>query len=163
MLINEMTDSESRELLTRLGTGRLACARDNQPYIVPVYFVFERDRLYGFSTLGQKIEWMRLNPRVCIQADEIRSHFEWKSVVVLGRFEELPDDVEHKKTRTHAISLLANRSLWWQVAYATDRIRERTGDPAPVVYSVHIEEISGHRADPDATEIGTGIAPPKAG
>ena len=158
MLIQEMTDSESNDLLARLGTGRLACARDNQPYIVPINFVLEAGRLYGFATLGQKIEWMRLNPRVCVQTDEIRSHFQWKSVVVLGRYEELREEAEHKKRRTHAITLLANRSLWWQVAYATDHLRGRSGEPVPVVFCVHIEEISGHRAEPDATEVNMGLA-----
>lgn len=163
MVISEMSDSESRDLLARLASGRLACARDNQPYITPIYFVYESNHFYCFATVGQKIEWMRLNPRVCIQADEIRSHFEWKSVVVLGRYEELPNDAEHKKAHTHAITLLANRSLWWQAAYATDQLRRHSGDPTPAVYCVHIEAISGHRADPDATEVRMEIAPVKGG
>jgi nitroimidazol reductase NimA-like FMN-containing flavoprotein (pyridoxamine 5'-phosphate oxidase superfamily) len=163
MLITEMTDPESRALLARLGSGRLASARNNQPYIVPVYFACEGDAIYGFSTLGRKIEWMRLNPLVCIQADEVRSHFDWQSVVVLGHYEELSDDAEHRKVRARAVKLLANRSLWWQGAYATDRLREHEGDPLPVVFCVHIGEITGHRADPDPTEIKMGIAPPQGG
>jgi hypothetical protein len=58
MLIREMNAQECRDLLARLSTGRLGCARNNQPYIVPVYFAYEPDRLHGFSTVGQKIEWM---------------------------------------------------------------------------------------------------------
>jgi hypothetical protein len=158
MLITEMSDAESRSLLAQLGSGRLACARENQPYVVPMDYAYAGDRLYGFSTVGKKIEWMRSNPLVCVQADEVRSHFEWKSVIVLGRYEELPDDTEHRKSRTEAITLLSQRSLWWQGAYAADQFRAHKGDPFPVVFCVHIAEISGHRADPDPTEIALGLA-----
>ena len=65
--------------------------KNNQPYVVPIYFAYEPDRLYGFSTVGQKVEWMRDNPLVCVEADEVRAHNEWASVVVLGRYEELSD------------------------------------------------------------------------
>jgi nitroimidazol reductase NimA-like FMN-containing flavoprotein (pyridoxamine 5'-phosphate oxidase superfamily) len=90
MLLREMSRRECDELLARLGFGRLACARDKQPYIVPIYFVSDPSHLYGFSTMGQKIEWMRLNSLVCVEADEVRSHSERASVVVRGRYEEIP-------------------------------------------------------------------------
>jgi uncharacterized protein len=114
MLIREMSGQECCDLLARLGVGRLACARDNRPYIVPVYFAYEPDRLYGFATFGQKIEWMRSNPQVCMEADEVRSHFDWQSVIVIGRYEEFPDTAEYKDSRTQARALLEKRFLWWQ-------------------------------------------------
>ena len=88
MLIQEMSPHGCRDLLARLGLGRLGCARNNQPYIIPIYFAYEPDRLYGFSTVGQKIEWMRANPLVCVEADEVVNHNDWASVIVLGRYEE---------------------------------------------------------------------------
>jgi len=66
MVISEMSAEECRDLLARVGFGRLASAHLNQPYIVPIYFAYDRDRLYGFTTLGRKIEWMRSNPLVCV-------------------------------------------------------------------------------------------------
>ncbi len=161
MLITQMSQQESRALLAGLGYGKLACARENHPYIVPIFFAYEDNRIFCFSTLGQKIEWMRANPRVCVQADEVRSYMEWKSVIVLGRYEELPDDEPHRKTRSHAITLLfSQRYRWWQGAYATDRLRGRAGEPIPVVFSVTIEEITGHRAQPDPAELAD---PPASG
>ena len=56
MLIEEMTVKQCHEFLIRMDFGRLACVRDNQPYVVPIYFAYEPNRLYGFSTLGRKIE-----------------------------------------------------------------------------------------------------------
>ena len=59
MLIQEMTDRECRAVLAGTNLARLACALDNQPYIVPIHVDFYDQFLYGYATLGLKIEWMR--------------------------------------------------------------------------------------------------------
>jgi hypothetical protein len=68
MQIEELTEEECFSALLRCRTARLACARENQPYIVPVYIVYDRSNpgnhvVYGWTTLGQKVEWLRANPR----------------------------------------------------------------------------------------------------
>ena len=73
MRIIAMSQAECSDLLTRISTGRLGCSLDDQPYVVPVSFSYEPDRLYIFSTLGKKVKWMRQNPKVCLQADEVGS------------------------------------------------------------------------------------------
>jgi len=151
MLVGELHSGECYELLARLGFGRLACARDNQPYIVPIYFAYEAERLYGFGTLGQKIEWMRSNPLVAVEADEVKSHLEWTSVVVRGRYEEFPDTPEYADRRQQAQSVLEKRSLWWQTGFASAQTRGRFNRDLPVFYCIHIDEVSGHRAMPDPT------------
>ena len=60
MFIHEMTLDECSSALKETRLGRLACAQDNQPYIVPINFAFDGTYIYGFTTLGQKIEWTRL-------------------------------------------------------------------------------------------------------
>jgi|SRR5579872_998992 len=149
MRISELQDRECRETLRRVAFGRLGCARDNQPYIVPIYFAYESDRLYAFTTFGQKIDWMRSNPRVCVQADEVLSNDNWISVVVLGRYEELPDTPTFTNERGKAQSLLEKRSMWWQTSYVASNIRGQSEAPSPVFYCVHIENISGLRASPE--------------
>ena len=64
MVIHEMTEQECRAMLAGINVARLACARDNQPYIVPIRVDLDGEFLYGYATLGQKIEWMRENPLV---------------------------------------------------------------------------------------------------
>jgi nitroimidazol reductase NimA-like FMN-containing flavoprotein (pyridoxamine 5'-phosphate oxidase superfamily) len=153
MRISKMEDQPCRDLLARLGFGRLGCSRDNQPYIVPIYFVCERDRLYGFATVGQKIEWMRLNPRVCVQADEVFGDDNWTCVVVLGRYEELPNASEYAEERRRAQSLLEKRSIWWQTSYVAAQVRDQLEPPSPVFYRIHVEEISGLRASPEGAPV----------
>src|SRR5271169_4794089 len=106
MLIHEMTNQECLDTLARSGLGRLGCAHDNQPYVVPFYFAFDKRRLYAFSTLGQKIEWMRANPRVCVETDERTAHNQWISVVVVGHYEEFPDTPQYEPERNRAHELL---------------------------------------------------------
>jgi hypothetical protein len=149
MLIHEMTEDECRTALERVGVGRLACARDDQPYVVPIYFSYDRKHLYGFSTLGQKIEWMRSNPLVCLEIDERTSHHQWMSVVVSGRYEELPDTPEFGYERVHAHEVLQKHAMWWQPAYVATEHREQL---TPIFYRIHIKQMTGHRATPDPVE-----------
>jgi uncharacterized protein len=153
MRISEMQDRDCRDTLARLGFGRLGCARDNQPYIVPIYFAYQSDRLYGFATLGQKIEWMRSNPRVCVQADEVLSNDNWVSIVAVGQYEELPDTPGYANERGKAQSLLEKRSMWWQTSYVASKVRGQSEAPSPVFYCVHIEKISGLRASPEGSPV----------
>ena len=154
MLITKIRSRECREILTRLGYGRLACSCNNRPYIVPIYFAFDTDRLCCFSTLGRKIEWMRENPLVCVQADEVRGHDDWASVIVLGRYVEIPNTREYAKNREQVRSLLQKRSLWWQSGYTASQIRRKAKPPVTVFYSIQIEEMSGLRGSPDTRDTG---------
>jgi uncharacterized protein len=144
MLIHEMTADECRAELQDIDFGRLACARDNQPYIVPVYFAYDGQHLYGITTPGQKIEWMRANPLICLEADQRPSHSHWMSIVVLGRYEELPDVPEYGRVRARAIEILQKRTMWWEPACVpTERQPRRT----PIFYRIHIDRVTGRRAE----------------
>jgi uncharacterized protein len=92
MMIRETSREECLRVLARARLARLACAHENQPYVVPVYLAYDEasECLYGFTTPGQKVEWMRANPLVCVEVDEIVTYDQWVSVIVSGRYEELP-------------------------------------------------------------------------
>ena len=94
MVIRELTRQASLAVLSRTHLGRLACAKANQPFLVPMFFAYHEDSLYCASTIGQKIEWMRDNPLVAVEVDEIENAQHWQSVVVLGRYEEIPQTPE---------------------------------------------------------------------
>jgi nitroimidazol reductase NimA-like FMN-containing flavoprotein (pyridoxamine 5'-phosphate oxidase superfamily) len=142
-----MTEKECREALARLRLGRLGCALDNQPYVVPIYFAYDGRHLYGFSTPGQKIDWMRSNPRICLEADEWTSHDQWLSVVVFGRYEELPDTREFAADLAHAEQTLRKRAAWWEYAsIPAAEWRRKPGSFTPIYYRLHIEQLTGHQA-----------------
>jgi uncharacterized protein len=152
MLIQEMTRDECIRALARLRFGRLGCARDNQPHVVPIFFSYHENYLYAFSTIGQKIEWMRENPLTCVQADEINSPNQWLSVVALGRYEELPDLVEFTSLRTLTHQLLHDRAAWWQPAYVASPLRSATETVTPVFYRIRIDALTGHHGMPHAVD-----------
>lgn len=152
MIIREMTKEECLDVLTKAGFGRLACARDNQPYIVPVYFALDKAYLYGIATEGKKIDWMRSNPLVCVEADEILNQNQWKSVVAFGHYEELPDTERWQRVREHAHSLLQKRPNWWQPAYVATTHRGVAHSLTPLFYRIRLDEISGHKALLDQVE-----------
>jgi uncharacterized protein len=150
VLIQDLTRQESLELLARTRLGRLACAQGAQPYVVPVHFAYDDNALYSFATVGQKIEWMRTNPLVCVEVDEVVSPEQWVSVIVFGRYEELSDTPERQGTRAVAHKLLQHAAMWWEPAYV-ESIHDGTPRPLmPVFYRIHVVRITGHRATPRA-------------
>ncbi len=150
MLISKMKSEECRDFLAHHEVGRLACARGSQPYIVPIYFVYESDHLYGFTTAGRNVDWMRENPLICVQVDELVTEDNWTSIIVLGQYEELSVSSEE---RNKAQSLLVKRTSWWMTAYAASVSRGRAESPLPVFYRIHIGEITGLRASPEGAPV----------
>jgi nitroimidazol reductase NimA-like FMN-containing flavoprotein (pyridoxamine 5'-phosphate oxidase superfamily) len=116
---------------------------------VPVYFAYANEYLYSFSTIGQKIEWMRANPLVCVEAAEVVSPEQWVSVIVFGRYEELPDTPEWQSARRFAHTLLKRNAVWWEPAYAKTILHGTQRPLAPVFYRIHDLQITGHRATPE--------------
>lgn len=149
MLIHEMSEEECHTALKQMDFGRLACVRADQPYIVPVYFSYDGRHLYGITTIGQKIAWMRSNPLVCLETDQRTSHDQWVSIVVSGRYEELPDTPEYQAARSHALEVLQSRTMWWEPACVPTERRERR---APILYRVSVGQLTGRRATRDAIE-----------
>jgi nitroimidazol reductase NimA-like FMN-containing flavoprotein (pyridoxamine 5'-phosphate oxidase superfamily) len=146
MVIQEMTEQECYAMLATARVARLACARSNQPYIVPLHVNLKGSTLYGYTTLGQKVEWMRLNPRVCLEADDVVDDEHWASVIVFGYYEELPNTPEHEGARAIAQELFQRRPAWWEPAGAPVGAR----DPrAPIVFRIQISRVSGRRGTPD--------------
>ncbi len=144
MLIKEINETECRELLSRASVGRLGCSLNDQPYIVPVGLAYENEYIYVFSTLGQKIEWMRANPKVCMQVDETKGQSEWVSVIANGQYEELPDP-QRADERDHARRLMEKRQLWWLNAMAERRIQMRDQDITPVFFRIRVNSMTGLR------------------
>ncbi len=154
MLIHDMTQQASIDLLARIRLGRLACAHEGQPYITPIYCAYDDNYLYSFSTLGQKIAWMRANPLVCVEADELVSPRDWSTVIVFGRYEELPETREYEAHRKRAYDLLQRRPMWWEPGFVKTVLDGKPRPMVPVYFRIHIDRISGHRGVPDTASSG---------
>ncbi len=142
--IREITYQDCRTVLGRSNVARLACARDNQPYIVPVHVDLEGEYLYAYATLGQKIHWMRDNPLVCLEVEELGEHGHWTTVVVRGRYEELPPAAGVEELRCTALRLFQRHAVWWEPASVP--LAEQPQRP-PVVFRIAMIEVTGRHAE----------------
>jgi uncharacterized protein len=149
MQVVPISKQECGKLLKRISIGRLACSSENQPYVVPVAYSYEPGCVYVFSTLGKKIKWMRQNPKVCLQVDEIGNLSNWLSVIVMGTYLELCE-TQYPAQREHARELLAQFSEWWRTPLAERREQISDLSVEPVFFRIDIVSMSGLRAIPEA-------------
>lgn len=102
-----MSMDEVEELLAGASVGRLGMSNDNQPYVVPVCFVYHDGKIFFHSARqGRKMDFMRANPTVCFQVDEhslvssskpCKFTMNYHSVVAVGRVRFLSDSKEKLK------------------------------------------------------------------
>jgi nitroimidazol reductase NimA-like FMN-containing flavoprotein (pyridoxamine 5'-phosphate oxidase superfamily) len=149
MIVEEMSELDCLAMLERTETAYLACARDNQPYVVPVRVDFEGGFVYAYSMEGQKIEFMRQNPLVCLLINDVTSRRQWRSVIVYGRYEELPNRWDYQDARRIAQRLFQRHAMWWEPASAP---LPAHAPQAPVVFRIHVDRVSGRRAKPAVAE-----------
>lgn len=146
MFIQEMTRNECCEILTRSHLARLGCVQDRQPYVTPFCFVFQDPYLYALATQGQKVDWMRANPRVCVELDQIDAPDRWYSIVIFGHYEELPPtrDWKHELVRAH--ELLQQHTGWWEPGWTSREQLDPARDPDFIFYRIQVDCITGRRA-----------------
>ena len=142
MMIQDISSEMCIDLLKRTNIGRLACVKDLQPYVVPISFVYSSNFIFGFSTVGQKVDWMRANPLVCLEVDEIADQQNWRTVVVFGKYKELTD----QEGRTAAHDLLAKSASWWEPGYSKTVIEGKTRPLEPIYFRISIDKMTGHQA-----------------
>ena len=145
MEVNEMGTEECKAALEHASLGRLGCSYEDQPYVVPIHFAYDNGYLYVFSTLGQKVKWMRANPKVCLQVDKAENQNEWISVIVNGEYQELVEP-QYTTERKHASSLLAKHSHWWLNALGERQMRVGDKSIDPLFFRIRIQSMSGLRA-----------------
>src|SRR5665213_2236274 len=87
----------------------------------------------------------RANTLVCVEADEIISRHEWQTVVIFGRYQELPDTPEFGGPRVVAHDLLAKTAMWWEPGYVKTLHQGEERPLQPIYFRISISKISGHQ------------------
>lgn len=94
----EMTDAEIDEMLTEQGHGVLSVTQGESAYGIPISFGYDGERLFmhllEFGGKSKKAEFMKTTDVACLTTYTVESRYKWKSVVVRGRLEPVPED-EH--------------------------------------------------------------------
>lgn len=88
---------------------------------------------------------MRANPLVCVEVEKITSRHDWQTVVVMGRYQELPDTPEFREKRVVAHDLLATTGIWWEPGYVKTLLQGVERPLQPIYFRILIDQISGHQ------------------
>jgi nitroimidazol reductase NimA-like FMN-containing flavoprotein (pyridoxamine 5'-phosphate oxidase superfamily) len=145
MIIQDMTHTETEDMIAHAGIGYLACSVDNKPYVVPLRFVYSAGYFYSLTSEGKKMELMRANPQVCLSFSDVRASNHWRSLVITGRFEEIVKSLENNSAYIHAHDLLASKPEWWEPAYVRTVIKGEERVLEPVYFRISVQEITGHK------------------
>jgi len=146
MWIVNLNPEQCREVLEASRVARLACCRDNQPYVVPIHYAYADESLYAFSLPGKKIDCMRANPLVSVLVEQHGEGRQWRSVLVDGRFQVLPDRIGQKKERERAWSVLSRYSHWWLPGELKPVSPPPEDIGHPVFFRISITQMSGRAA-----------------
>ncbi len=146
MIIREMTHNECMAMVARFHLARLACAKDNVPYVIPIQYAHSGIRLYAFSMPGKKLDFLRTNPRACVLIDDLESRHRWKSVVLDAVFHELPSTGQRDDERLKAWTLLSDDVDWWEPGALKPQAQPTVAVSPHVFFDLEIITASGREA-----------------
>lgn len=129
--------------------ARLAYIANNTPYIVPItYYYSEKENIIiSYSNEGHKINAMRLNQSVSVQIDEIESLDRWKTLLLIGEFEEL--NGSEAKMYLHTFAQNVKKILAQNEAKNPEVINSFSNKvnsgTIPIIYRIKIQEVFGRK------------------
>jgi nitroimidazol reductase NimA-like FMN-containing flavoprotein (pyridoxamine 5'-phosphate oxidase superfamily) len=105
--------------------------------------------IYCFTTSGRKVEWMRDNPAVCVEIDDIVHNRQWETVIAFGQYEEIHESPGRETAVEHAWSLLQGRPNWWEPGYVRTVVGSSERPLEPIFFRITLGEMTGHRTAAD--------------
>lgn len=103
---------------------------------MPVNYVFDGGNIYIHSLAGRKISALRLNPRACLQVDEVIDDYHWQSAIAFGTYGEVSDASE----RERAVGLLLSR---FPHLTPVESVPVHDGQSSVILFRIQVDEISG--------------------
>ena len=141
----EITDTEEIErIIKRAISCRIGLVDNDEPYVVPVCFGYERNALYFHGALeGRRVELIKKNNKICFEIDTdvkvVRNEepckwaMKYRSVIGVGRAHILESDEE----KSHGLRLIMRQ-------YSGDKFNfSKLEVDSVLVVRVEIESITG--------------------
>jgi nitroimidazol reductase NimA-like FMN-containing flavoprotein (pyridoxamine 5'-phosphate oxidase superfamily) len=135
MSIGKLGNTDALAILREGTLGRLGCIAAGWPYVVPVNYYFDGENIYIHTLAGKKLDALRANPRVCLQVDEIKDSYNWRSVIAYGTFEEVSNEEMRENVLTKLYSRLPHMTP------VESKMVE--GAKGTVVFRIKMEEVTG--------------------
>ncbi|HEX6279923.1 MAG TPA: pyridoxamine 5'-phosphate oxidase family protein [Pyrinomonadaceae bacterium] len=92
-----MSDAEIERVVDRVNYAHLACSMDDQPYVIPIHYSYQKPDFLFYTTKGKKSDFIDANPKVCLQIEEVVDNSDWKSVIVFGEASRIEDRQAREK------------------------------------------------------------------
>lgn len=130
---------EALEVLETAPVAHLGMIDRGEPYVTPMSFVVSSGLVLFRTMAGRKLDALRANPRVCIEASRFEDESgAWSSVIIMGEAEEVEED-ELKQTTVAMLLHKYEQSMGSPLS--SGGLRPLEG--APHFIKVEIGEISG--------------------
>lgn len=140
--MDPISNEDALEILENAPVAHLGVVEGDRPYVTPMSFVYDGERLYFRTMAGRKLEALRENPNVCIEASRYDDETgDWVSVIITGKATETDDD----DVKTSVISKLM-RKYEKVLGSPLERGGMQPLAGLPHVIVVDVEEISGMSA-----------------
>ena len=139
--VEDMPPVEMHHLLQTANFGHLGCAQNGRPYVVPMHYAYDGKELYFFTTEGMKRQFMKDNPRVCLQVEEVSDSSHWRSAMVIGRAERLTNPEEMER----AMQLITERNPSLTPAISATQIDTWGRGVDIAIYRIKPEIIDGRK------------------
>jgi nitroimidazol reductase NimA-like FMN-containing flavoprotein (pyridoxamine 5'-phosphate oxidase superfamily) len=150
-LIKNMEIEHCLELLGRNYIGRLAYISGGSPHVNPITYFHDsvEKSILSYSAPGHKIDSMQKYGKVAIQVDEISSIQQWRSVMILGEFEELEGSTAKKNLHKFAngVQDTITRNKGETPKFIQDFSSRLQNRGLPIVYRINIRDIVGKYRD----------------
>ena len=137
-----LDDAECRALLARHRGGRIAYALHDHVDIEPIHYAYDKDWVFGRTSVGAKLATLAHRPWCAFEVDEVHAIFDWTSVVVKGSFHLLDPESGSPDAYRRALALLSG--LVPGTFSSDDPVPHRT-----ILFGIHAQAITGRTASTD--------------
>ncbi|HPE63359.1 MAG TPA: pyridoxamine 5'-phosphate oxidase family protein [Methanothrix sp.] len=133
----EMSFADCEDLLTSSRFGRVGLSAGDEPYVVPMSYVYAEGKILLHSgPRGKKLDLVRENPRVSFEVDHAEGG-RWKSVIASGRV-RLSTDPEAKEM---LFDIFTKREM---AGHGGKTFRREDMEKMPmVIWEIEVEEMTG--------------------
>lgn len=142
-----LQEQECVSLLQNNYIGQLAYISKAVPYVVPITYYYDAatHTITSYSSDGHKLEAMRKNPSVALGVSVINSVWDWQTVLVHGKFQELQRiDAKYMLHEfSKGIKNILERTEGKKMQFISEFSAKLESEKISVVFRIKIDEISG--------------------
>ncbi|HEY4304921.1 MAG TPA: pyridoxamine 5'-phosphate oxidase family protein [Gemmatimonadaceae bacterium] len=143
LTVIELSREAGLRLLAEHNIGRIAFTFRDRVDIEPISYVYADGWIYARTSPGTKLTTVSHHPYIAFEIDDVRSAYDWRSVVVHGTIYFIDPERGEEDRRLYAEAVAHLRSL--------DASILADDDPAPhrnQVFRIYVDEVTARSARP---------------